>query len=78
MVVRLPRQPGQKDARFVHLLSGPPSPEFLPEVEAHSRRLSQGKANRDKVESLNKRLRGLKEDVRILQQQFEEFKKQFE
>ncbi|MBA3355974.1 MAG: YceH family protein [Pyrinomonadaceae bacterium] len=78
MVVRLPRQPGQKDARFVHLLSGPPSPEFLAEVEAHSKTSQPRLGESDKVEKLQLQIEGLKEEFRILQQQFAEFKKQFE
>jgi uncharacterized protein len=78
MVVRLPRQPGQKDARFVHLLSGPPSPEYLAEVEAHSKTGHSRRDETDKVDKLEREIEGLKEEFRTLQQQFEEFKKQFE
>lgn len=78
MVVRLPRQPGQKDARFVHLLSGAPSPEFLTEVDAQSKTSQPRRGESDKVEKLEQEIEGLKEEFRILQQQFEEFKKQFE
>lgn len=78
MVVRLPRQTGQKDARFVHLLSGPPSPEFLAEVETHSKTSHTRHSEPDKVEKLQQEVEGLKEEFRTLQQQFEEFKKQFE
>lgn len=77
MVVRLPRQPGQKDARYVHLLSGPPSAEFLAEVEAHSKTTPRH-SDSLKVEKLEQEIEGLKEEFRTLQQQFEEFKKQFE
>jgi uncharacterized protein YceH (UPF0502 family) len=78
MVVRLPRQPGQKDARYVHLLSGPPSPEFLAEVEAHSKTSHPRHGDSDKVEKLEQQIAGLREEFRMLQQQFDEFKKQFE
>jgi len=78
MVVRLPRQLGQKDARFVHLLSGPPSPEFLMEVETHSKSSQPRRGDSDKVEKLEQEIERLKEEFRLLQQQFEEFKKQFE
>jgi uncharacterized protein YceH (UPF0502 family) len=78
LVVRLPRQPGQKDARYVHLLSGPPSPEFLAAVESHSKTSHSRHGDSDKVEKLEQEIEGLKEEFRILQQQFEEFKKQFE
>jgi hypothetical protein len=78
MAVRLPRQPGQKDARFVHLLSGPPSPELLAEMEPHSTTSQPRRAESDKVQKLEQEIEGLKEEFRILQQQFEEFKKQFD
>jgi uncharacterized protein len=78
MVVRLTRQPGQKDVRYVHLLSGPPSPELLMEVETHSRTSQPRRSESDKVEKLEQEFEGLKEEFRLLQQQFEEFKKQFE
>ncbi|CAN5607185.1 YceH family protein [soil metagenome] len=78
MVVRLPRQPGQKDARFVHLLSGPPSPEFLKELETHSKVNQPRDEEPDGVKKLKQEIEGLREEFRVLQQQFEEFKKQFE
>jgi uncharacterized protein len=78
MVVRLTRQPGQKDARFVHLLSGPPSPELLMEVETHSRTSQPRRNDSDKVEKLEQEIERLREEFRLLQQQFAEFKKQFE
>jgi uncharacterized protein len=78
MVVRLPRQPGQKDARFVHLLSGPPSPELLMEIETHSRATQPRRGESERVEKIEQEFEGLKEEFRALQRQFEEFKKQFE
>jgi len=78
MAVRLPRQPGQKDARYVHLLSGPLSPEFLAEVEALSKTSQPRHSEPGKVEKLEQEIEGLKEEFRMLQQQFEAFKKQFE
>lgn len=78
MVVRLPRQLGQKDARFVHLLSGPPSPEFLKEVEAHPKISQPRHSESDKVGKLQQEIEDLREQFQVLQQQFEEFKKQFE
>jgi uncharacterized protein YceH (UPF0502 family) len=78
MVLRLQRQPGQKDARFIHLFSGAPSPEFLAEVEAHSKTGQPRHREPDRVEKVEQDIEGLKEEFRQLQQQFEEFRKQFE
>ena len=69
LVVRLPRQAGQKEVRFAHLLSGevpidvpPPTP-----VERASSR-----------QSLEQKVDALAAEVEKLRLQFEEFKKQFE
>jgi uncharacterized protein YceH (UPF0502 family) len=78
MVVRLPRQPGQKDARFVHLLSGPPSPELMAEVDTQPRSVQTRHTDNERLDRQEKEIERLREDFRLLQQQFEDFKKQFE
>ncbi|MGH9971773.1 MAG: YceH family protein [Pyrinomonadaceae bacterium] len=78
MVMRLPRQVGQKDARFVHLLSGTPNLEALAETEAHAKSAQPRRGESEKIEKLEHEVERLKEEFRTLQQQFEEFKKQFE
>lgn len=67
LVVRLPRQAGQKEVRFAHLLSGDVQVEALPEVQRVSPR-----------ESLEQKVDMLAAEVEKLRQQFEQFKKQFE
>ncbi len=77
MVIKLPRQPGQKDARFVHLLSGPPEMEVTAEAPTTSR--SHRRADEpDRINKLEEQVQGLTEQVESLSTQFEEFKKQFE
>lgn len=78
MVVRLPRQAGQKDARFVHLLSGPPSPELMAEVDSQPRSVQTRHTDNERLERHDKEIERLREDFRLLQQQFEDFKRQFE
>jgi uncharacterized protein len=78
MVLRLQRQPGQKDARFVHLLSGAPSPELLAEMDPHFKTAQHRHSESDKVAELKQEIERLKEEFRKLQQQFDEFRKQFE
>lgn len=78
MVVRFPRQAGQKDARFVHLLSGPPSPDLMAEVDTHPRSFPTRHADNDRLDRQEQEIERLREDFRLLQQQFEDFKKQFE
>ncbi|MFZ0062098.1 MAG: YceH family protein [Pyrinomonadaceae bacterium] len=77
MVVRLPRQPGQKEARFAHLLSGAPAEEIASEAPA-ARPLLSRQSDRDRIEQLEETVTALKDEVQTLKQQFAEFKKQFE
>src|SRR5437868_5341270 len=67
LVARLPRQAGQKEGRFAHLLSGEVDVASLPETATPSRRASL----EDKVDALTAEVEKLKE-------QFEQFRKQFE
>lgn len=68
LVVRLPRQVGQKEVRFAHLLSGEP---VQVEPVAEAPRVSSREALEQKVDRLAA-------EVESLRQQFEQFKKQFE
>ena len=67
LVVRLPRQPGQKEVRFAHLLSGEPKIEqvTLPDRP-------------QPVETLAQRVERLEIEMGELRRQFDQFKKQFE
>jgi uncharacterized protein YceH (UPF0502 family) len=67
LVARLPRQAGQKEVRFGHLLSGEIRVEAPVEVERVSPR-----------QTLEQRVDALAAEVDKLRLQFEEFKKQFE
>ena len=77
LVVRLSRQPGQKEARFAHLLSGPPSEEMISEAAA-PRTGQSGKRDRERIEELEQAVSALTEEVETLKQRLAEFKKQFE
>jgi uncharacterized protein len=77
MVVRLPRQAGQKDARFAHLLSGDVDVEQLAESPAAVRPIRRGHDS-ERIEALEQHVESLAEEVNGLRRQFEEFKKQFE
>jgi uncharacterized protein YceH (UPF0502 family) len=75
LVVKLPRQAGQKEARFAHLLCGPPDIEMSDEpVERQSRRATDA----DRVAKLEEQVQTLTQQIEILTSQFAEFKKQFE
>jgi uncharacterized protein YceH (UPF0502 family) len=77
LVMRLPRQPGQKEVRFAHLLSGTPSPEVV-SGSGHLREASVRSSQSDKVLKLESEVEALKAEMEKLRQQFEGFKKQFE
>jgi uncharacterized protein YceH (UPF0502 family) len=71
LVVRLPRQPGQKEVRFAHLLSGEIDVEALAsEPERPSRHSG--------VERLEQKVDALTAEIERLKDQFEQFRKQFE
>jgi hypothetical protein len=76
LVTRLPRQAGQKEARFAHLLCGEINVEAMAEVEPARRGSRAGESER--VSALEHQVETLRADVTALQKQFEEFKKQFE
>jgi uncharacterized protein YceH (UPF0502 family) len=67
LVARLPRQAGQKEIRFGHLLSGEIRVETFSEPERISPR-----------QSLEQKVDALAAEVEKLRLQFEDFKKQFE
>ncbi len=76
LVVRLPRQAGQKEARVAHLLGGEVKVEALSEAES-PRRVSRAN-EAERVSVLEQQVEALRAEVNTLQQQFVEFKKQFE
>ena len=78
LVIRLSRQPGQKEARFAHLLAGDVSVETLNETESLTAATAPRRHASDRVQELEKELEVIKGEVKSLQQQFEDFKKQFE
>lgn len=73
LIVKLERAPGQKEARYAHLLSGEVTSYTPPE------RVSRGSsANDERVEKLEQELESLKSELSSFRQEFEDFKKQFE
>lgn len=80
LVVKLPRQPGQKEARYAHLLAGDVSADYVAaEASAESRsaepRAGGGAA---KVATLEAEVESLKVEVAELRQRLEDFIKQFD
>ena len=79
LVVRLPRQPGQKEVRFAHLLSGEIDVETL---AAESERVPAASASRrsgsEQFERLEQKVDALSTEIEKLKEQFDQFRKQFE
>ena len=69
LVVKLPRQPGTKESRYAHLLSGEVSVEAQPEPP-HPRQ--------DRFAAMEAEISLLRRDVEDLKRQWAEFRKQFE
>lgn len=76
LVVKLPVQPGQKEARFAHLLSGEVDVEAL--AAAYPTRSAQTESAAERINKLEAEVAKLREEVESLKATFEEFKKQFE
>ena len=76
LVKPLPRQPGTKETRYAHLLSGDVAqaePELM--VQAHTLERS---IDGDRVRQLEEEITRLQNEVAELKQQFAQFRKQFE
>lgn len=77
LVTKLPRQAGQKEARFAHLLTGEvDAKQFM--VEPLSQSTPRRPTEPGKGSELEQRIDALAAEVEKLKQQFETFKKQFE
>jgi len=80
LIVKLPRQPGTKESRYAHLLSGEINLEQLP-VMAAPRTTSSGasaSAKDERIATLEADVALLKQELSELKQQFAAFKQQFE
>ena len=79
LIRQIPRQPGQKESRFVHLLSGEPDitssqGEDAPTVVVRE----EGSGTGGRLEALEEETRTLREELDALKQSFNDFKSQFE
>ena len=71
LVMKLPRRPGEKEARYAHLLSGQPAVEETGDEAAIPLRP-------DRIGTLEAEVAQLRSELEGLKQQFAEFRKQFE
>jgi uncharacterized protein YceH (UPF0502 family) len=79
-VAKLPRQPGTKESRYTHLLSGPMEPGKLAtetSVRAEPATLAV-RAENERIAKLEEEVAVLRGELGELKQQFAEFRKQFE
>lgn len=73
LVVKLERQPGQKEARFAHLLSGAVT-SYTPPEKSHT----VSHAGTERIENLERELENLRNEFNLFRESFEDFKKQFD
>jgi uncharacterized protein YceH (UPF0502 family) len=76
LVKLLPRQPGNKEARYAHLLSGDVEVREAPEERKVP--VSKGASESGRLAQLESEITGLQREIADLKQQFAEFRKQFE
>jgi len=74
LVTRLPRRPGEKEARYAHLLSGPAAAI----EESPERAAPPIPARPDRFTTLEAEVAQLRQELEDLKQQFAGFQKQFE
>ncbi len=77
-VVELPRQPGHKENRFMHLLSGEPEFESIPAAIPAEPAMLQVRAENERIAALEEAVQTLEAQLSELEASFEKFKSQFE
>jgi uncharacterized protein len=76
LVKVLPRQPGTKEARYAHLLSG--DVEVSPPVSSVGVAATSSASGGDRIARLEDQVENLQSEIADLKQQFAAFRKQFE
>jgi uncharacterized protein YceH (UPF0502 family) len=72
LIVKLALRPGEKEARYAHLLSGPPPPAGAVELE------SPAQTRLDRIGALEDEMVQLRTELEDLKQEFARFRRQFE
>jgi len=78
LVVRLPRQPGQKEMRYAHLLTGEVPVDAPIAAQAPARQTSSASTNADRLATLETTVEELKKELAELRAQVVAFRAQFE
>ena len=77
MVIKLPKQPGRKEARYAHLLAG--KPDTTQDCRIHSEvNQTQSTPENTRIENLENDIVLLREELNEIRKEFTEFKKLFE
>jgi uncharacterized protein YceH (UPF0502 family) len=77
LVVEQPRRPGQKEVRYAHLLSGPPSANAERQDAVSAAADGAPRVEVARIAALEATVEALRADLTDLQARFEEFKQQF-
>lgn len=82
LVKVLPRQPGTKESRFMHLLCGDVAPEISESAESAESVAEEstavGTRDRERIEQLEAEVAQLRRELETLREQFASFQKQFQ
>ena len=78
LATKLPRQPGQKEVRYAHLLSGEVKIDSQSEIKEGETGAANKPVKTDRYSSLEHQVETLRAQVESLRKDFEEFKKQFD
>jgi uncharacterized protein YceH (UPF0502 family) len=78
LVVKLPRQPGQKEARYAHLLAGDVSADYAVEEASSESRSATNRSGAGRLATLEEEVVALRTEVAELRQRLEDFIKQFD
>jgi len=76
MTIKLPKQPGRKEARYAHLLAGPPN--TVESSQEHEPCAASQVTGGNRIANLEQEITLIREELNELREEFSEFKKQFE
>ena len=77
-VIRLARQPGRKEARYGHLLSGPVNEQESAAPVQPGHAVPAVAADTDRIAALEEKVDGMQRELNELKQALLDFKRQFE
>lgn len=77
LAVRLPRQPGRKEHRYAHLLSGT-ADLLLEEGAPEEPRPALKSSAEERIEELEREVRELRDELRAMREAFDTFRNQFD